>query len=121
MLKPLSRFIHTASRWKRVIFELHAKGVCDQVCSPAQGNRNGQASLGVRRRRTVLIHRTLSFQSGTGAPSPPRDLVDFHLRWAEYRPLMVALQGQQELSPDQAETLGWLIALSDRVSAQDIS
>ncbi len=34
---------------------------------------------------------------------------------------MVALQGQQGLSPDQAETLGWLIALSDRVSAQDIS
>jgi hypothetical protein len=48
-------------------------------------------------------------------------VVDFHLRWAEYRPLMVALQMREGLLPEEANTLGWLIALSDRVSAQDIS
>jgi hypothetical protein len=67
-----------------------------------------------------LIHRPIPAQPGAKAPEPPRDLVDFHLRWAEYRPLMVALQGQKGLSGGQASTLGWLIALSDRVSAQDI-
>lgn len=54
------------------------------------------------------------------APKAPRDLVDFHLRWAEFRPLMVGLQGKDGVSQAQADTLGWLIALSDRVSAQDI-
>jgi hypothetical protein len=68
----------------------------------------------------MLLHRPIQAQSGQPEPSPPRDLVDFHLRWAEYRPLMVALQGQDGLSPGQSNTLGWLIALSDRVSALDI-
>ena len=71
--------------------------------------------------RTVLIHRPIPAQSEKADPPPPRDLVDFHLRWAEYRPLMVALQGQEGLSPAQSTTLGWLIALSDRVSAVDFS
>ena len=67
-----------------------------------------------------MLHRPIQTESGTQAFAPPRDLVDFHLRWAEYRPLMIALQGQEGLSPQQAVTLGWLIALSDRVSALDI-
>ena len=67
-----------------------------------------------------MLHRPIPAQSGTQALAPPRDLADFHLRWAEYRPLMVALQGAAGLSPEQANTLGWLIALSDRVSAHDI-
>jgi len=54
------------------------------------------------------------------APVAPRDLADFHLRWAEFRPAMVAMQKWRELSPEQAGTLGWLIALSDRISQQDI-
>lgn len=53
-------------------------------------------------------------------PIAPRDLVDFHLRWAEFRPLMLRLQARGALSPDEASTLAWLIALSDRVGAQDI-
>lgn len=72
------------------------------------------------KRRSALLHRPIPLQPGATVPAPPRDLVDFHLRWAEYRPLMVALQGQEGLSPEQVNTLGWLIALSDRVSAQDI-
>lgn len=54
-------------------------------------------------------------------PGPPRDLADFHLRWADFRPCMVALQTDEGLRPEQRETLGWLIALSDRISDQDIS
>ena len=54
-------------------------------------------------------------------PAPPRDLADFHLRWADFRPCMVALQTDAGLRPDQRETLGWLIVLSDRISEQDIS
>lgn len=52
---------------------------------------------------------------------PPRDLADFHLRWLEFRPAMAALLNCPELSADQIATLGWLIALSDRVSADDIA
>jgi hypothetical protein len=68
-----------------------------------------------------LLHRPIAPPSGARTPAPPRDVVDFHLRWAEYRPLMVALQMREGLLPEEANTLGWLIALSDRVSAQDIS
>lgn len=81
---------------------------------------------GTGKRRTALLQRPIPDQPGARpaeagpAPVAPRDLVDFHLRWAEFRPLMVALQGQAGLDRAQAETLGWLIALSDRVSAQDI-
>ncbi len=63
-----------------------------------------------------LLHQPISAQ----LPAPPRDLVDFHLRWQEFRPLMMALQAREELSPEEAATLGWLIALSDRISAHDI-
>ena len=50
---------------------------------------------------------------------PPRDLADFHLRWQEFRPTMVALLRNPELTADQIATLGWLIALSDRISTDD--
>lgn len=67
-----------------------------------------------------LLHRPISPDAANQVPAPPRDLVDFHLRWSEFRPLMVALQSREGLSAEEVETLGWLIALSDRVSAQDI-
>ena len=57
---------------------------------------------------------------GMKVPTPPRDLADFHLRWAEFRAPMVDLQCSPILSAEQAQTLSWLIALSDRISAQDI-
>lgn len=55
-----------------------------------------------------------------GGPQSPRDLVDFHLRWAEFRPLAVNLRSRTQLDLDQRELLGWLIALADRVGAADI-
>lgn len=67
-----------------------------------------------------LLHQPISPQSAGQFPAPPRDLVDFHLRWSEFRPFMVGLQAKEGLSSDEAATLGWLIALSDRVSAHDI-
>lgn len=51
---------------------------------------------------------------------PPRDLADFHLRWVEFRPAIVVLLDCPDLTADQISTLGWLIALSDRISADDI-
>jgi hypothetical protein len=68
-----------------------------------------------------LHQRPIAARSSRPPPDPPRDLADFHLRWAKYRPAMVALQRSHELSTDQADTLGWLIALSDRISDQDIA
>lgn len=67
-----------------------------------------------------LLHQPISPQSAEQFPAPPRDLADFHLRWAEFRPYMVSLKAKEGLSSDEAATLGWLIALSDRVSAHDI-
>jgi hypothetical protein len=57
---------------------------------------------------------------GMKVPAPPRDLADFHLRWTEFRAPMIDLQCSTNLTPEQARTLSWLIALSDRISAQDI-
>ena len=54
-------------------------------------------------------------------PLPPRDLADFHLRWSDFRPAMEQLRQMPALSPEQAEILGWLIALSDRISDADIA
>lgn len=67
-----------------------------------------------------MLQRPIQAHTASTPPSAPRDLVDFHLRWAEYRPQMIALQGLDGLSPQQVSTLGWLIALSDRISEQDI-
>lgn len=57
---------------------------------------------------------------GMIVPSRPRDLADFHLRWTEFRAPMVDLISSPNLTVEQAQTLSWLIALSDRISAQDI-
>ncbi len=64
---------------------------------------------------------SLAQNMGMKTPAPPRDLADFHLRWSDFRPCMVELQTAPHLRPDQRDTLGWLIALSDRISDLDIS
>ena len=69
--------------------------------------------------RPALQHESFAKVLGQIPSDPPRDLADFHLRWADFRPAMLALQSSTCLLPEQAETLGWLIALSDRVSADD--
>ncbi|MEM6761389.1 MAG: hypothetical protein AAF615_00800 [Pseudomonadota bacterium] len=54
-------------------------------------------------------------------PEPPRDLVDFHLRWAEFRPLADSAMSNRTLSREERETIKWLVILADRVSARDIT
>jgi hypothetical protein len=52
-------------------------------------------------------------------PEPARDLLDFHLRWHEFRPFALQIGERPDLGEVESETLGWLIALSDRVSGGD--
>lgn len=49
------------------------------------------------------------------------DLMEFHLRWPEFRPVAHTILGHQEAASSEAETLKWLIALADRISDADIS
>ena len=51
---------------------------------------------------------------------PARDLIDFYRRWAEFRDSAMALSQRAELSPDERETLRWLILLVDRIGEQDV-
>lgn len=67
-----------------------------------------------------MLHRSIGKGSAMIIPVPPRDLADFHLRWSDFRPAMIDLRLCPVLTPEQAETLGWLIALSDRISDADI-
>jgi hypothetical protein len=62
--------------------------------------------------------------SSKDAPAPrlpfPGDVAEFHLRWTEFRPHAVAALSVNGLTPEQAETLRWMIALSDRVGGLDL-
>lgn len=64
-------------------------------------------------------------RSGSGGarrpPEPPRDLVDFHLRWEEFRPLADSAVACRALSREERDTIRWLVMLADRVSARDIT
>lgn len=53
-------------------------------------------------------------------PAPPEDLVDFHLRWHAFRPHAIAILSGGALTRDQADLLGWLIALADRIDKTDV-
>jgi len=53
-------------------------------------------------------------------PLTARDVLDFHLRWDEFRPVAKSIHGLPDLSQDQAEALYWLIELSDRVHQDDL-
>ena len=54
-------------------------------------------------------------------PRLPRDLIDFHLRWREFRPATERLLKLEGLDPRDREILRWLIALADRVNSDDVS
>lgn len=50
-----------------------------------------------------------------------RDLVDFYLRWSEFRDKILDISRSNELTLEQKELITWLIKLVDRVGRQDIT
>lgn len=56
---------------------------------------------------------------GEMSSAPPKDLIDFHIRWPEFRPVAKSVLNKPELSLEQKQIIGWLIALSDRVRQED--
>jgi len=51
---------------------------------------------------------------------PVRDLIDFHLRWHEFRPFAVEAAAAKALSDTQSETVDWLIKMADRIRKDDL-
>jgi len=49
-----------------------------------------------------------------------KDLVDFHLRWSEFRKTAEALAEKDSLSDVERETVNWLIRMADRVGLADL-
>ena len=49
-----------------------------------------------------------------------RDVADFHSRWREFRPIAIGVGQSARLSPAEADTLGWMIALLDRIGPKDL-
>lgn len=50
----------------------------------------------------------------------PRDLIEFHLRWPEFRHLAVSLGDRPGLPETEREIVRWLIVLADRVGPKDL-
>jgi hypothetical protein len=55
-----------------------------------------------------------------GDPPPARDLIDFHLRWREFRPLALQVLSRRGLSLAERDTLQALVDLADRVRDNDL-
>lgn len=49
-----------------------------------------------------------------------RDVADFHLHWPQFRPLALQLARKPDLSAPEADTLGWMIELMDRIGPKDL-
>ncbi len=49
-----------------------------------------------------------------------RDVADFHTRWREFRALALGLSQSGRLSEGEADTLGWMIAVLDRIGPKDL-
>lgn len=52
--------------------------------------------------------------------SKVRDVADFHTRWREFRPVALGLGQSTRLTGAEADTLGWMIALLDRIGPKDL-
>lgn len=48
------------------------------------------------------------------------DLMDFHLRWAEFRQDALSVSKMSALSEQEKSTITWLIAMADRIGKADI-
>lgn len=56
----------------------------------------------------------------THASTKVRDVADFHSRWHEFRPVALGLGQSTRLTQAQADTLGWMIAVLDRIGPKDL-
>lgn len=55
-----------------------------------------------------------------GTPRRVRDVADFQTRWAEFRPLAQRALRGPALSPEEADVLGWMIEVMDRIGPRDV-
>jgi hypothetical protein len=53
-------------------------------------------------------------------PRAPKDVLDFHLRWRDFRRLAKITANRPELSEDERVVLRWLIELADRIGERDL-
>lgn len=58
--------------------------------------------------------------SGPRDPANPRDMIEFHLRWPEFRHLAISLENRPDLPENEREILRWLVALADRIGPKDL-
>lgn len=57
---------------------------------------------------------------GRSDPRPARDLLDFHVRWPEFRPLALEVLARNSMSTAEHATLRALVDLADRVRDNDL-
>ena len=48
------------------------------------------------------------------------DLMDFHLRWNDYRQQALNVACREQLTETEKLTIKWLIAMADRISEDDV-
>lgn len=53
-------------------------------------------------------------------PAPPRDIIDFHLRWSEFKPAALDAVSRLPEGSAQRMAVAWLTLLADRVSDADL-
>lgn len=56
----------------------------------------------------------------TQPPADPGDLIDFYLRWREFRDVAEGLAAKRALSAQERRVARWLIAMMDRISIRDL-
>jgi hypothetical protein len=66
------------------------------------------------------LHRHPAPGQAGGDPAPARDLIDFHIRWREFRPFAQRVLARGDLAPREYETLRALVDLADRVRDHDL-
>ncbi len=59
-------------------------------------------------------------KSARKLPRAPRDVLDFHLRWSEFRALACSVAERPDLSEPERAVVRWLTELADRVGPRDL-
>jgi hypothetical protein len=60
-------------------------------------------------------------KSSNAAELGPQDLIEFHLRWREFRPIALAICANGALSPEEQDIVRWLVVMADRIGRKDIT